>query len=67
MHFSIGFDKRDLPKLHEAFDKIVTSGKWTEGYYTELFENKWSEWNNLASVLFQAGQAQHSPPWNSLS
>lgn len=54
MNFSIGFDKRDLPKVHEAFDKIVESNKWTEGYYTELFESKWSEYNNLDSVAFSS-------------
>ncbi|HEY3252243.1 MAG TPA: aminotransferase class I/II-fold pyridoxal phosphate-dependent enzyme [Ignavibacteria bacterium] len=54
MNFSIGFDKRDLPKIHEAFDKIVTSNKWTEGYYTELFENKWSEYNKLQSAAFSS-------------
>jgi dTDP-4-amino-4,6-dideoxygalactose transaminase len=54
MNFSIGFDKRDLAKVHEAFDKIVSSNKWTEGYYTELFENKWTEYNNLESVSFSS-------------
>lgn len=54
MNFSIGFDKRDLPLVHEAFDKIVSSNKWTEGYYTELFENKWSENNKLLSVAFSS-------------
>ncbi len=54
MQFSIGFDKGDLPKIHEAFDKIVASNKWTEGYYTELFETKWSDWNNLHSVAFSS-------------
>ncbi|MCI0449408.1 MAG: DegT/DnrJ/EryC1/StrS family aminotransferase [Chlorobi bacterium] len=54
MNFSIGFDKRDLPRVHEAFDKIVASNKWTEGYYTELFENKWSELNKLPSVAFSS-------------
>ena len=54
MNFSIGFDKRDLPKVHEAFDKIVASNKWTEGYYTELFENKWAEHNGLHSVAFSS-------------
>lgn len=54
MNFSIGFDKRDLPKIHEAFDKIVSSNKWTESYYTELFENKWAEYNSLASVSFSS-------------
>jgi hypothetical protein len=54
MNFSTGFNKRDLPKVHEAFDKIVASNKWTEGYYTELFENKWAEQNNLSSVSFSS-------------
>lgn len=54
MNFSISFDKRDLPKIHEAFDKIVASNKWTEGYYTELFENKWADYNNLYSVAFSS-------------
>lgn len=54
MNFAIGFDKRDLPKVHEAFDKIVESNKWTEGYYTELFENNWAKWNELESVAFSS-------------
>lgn len=54
MKFTIGFDKRDLPKIHEAFDKIVASNKWTEGYYTELFENKWAEMNELGSAAFSS-------------
>lgn len=54
MNFSIGFDKRDLPRIHEAFDKIVASNKWTEGYYTELFEAKWGEQNELSSVAFSS-------------
>ena len=54
MNFSIGFDKRDLPLIHEAFDKIVSSNKWTESYYTELFENKWAEFNRLESVAFSS-------------
>lgn len=54
MNFSISFDKRDLPKIHVAFDKIIASNKWTEGYYTELFENKWAEYNNLHSVAFSS-------------
>ena len=54
MKFQIGFDKRDLPKVHEAFDKIIASNKWTEGYYTELFENKWAEYNNLDSAAFSS-------------
>ncbi len=54
MKFQIGFDKRDLAKVHEAFDKIIASNKWTEGYYTELFESKWAEYNNLDSAAFSS-------------
>jgi perosamine synthetase len=54
MKFQIGFDKRDLPKVHEAFDKIIASNKWTEGYYTGLFESKWAEYNNLDSAAFSS-------------
>jgi perosamine synthetase len=54
MNFTIGFDKRDLPKIHEYFDKIIASNKWTEGYFTEMFEQKWSEYNNLGSVAFSS-------------
>ena len=54
MNFSIGFDKRDLPAIQDAFDRIVSSNKWTEGYYTELFEQRWSEINELTSVAFSS-------------
>lgn len=54
MNFSIGFDKRDLPLVHEAFDKIVASNKWTESYYTELFENRWAVFNSLNSAAFSS-------------
>jgi perosamine synthetase len=54
MDFSIGFDKRDLPRIHDYFDKIVASQKWTEAYFTDLFEAKWSEYNNLPSVAFSS-------------
>ncbi len=52
MKFSIGFDKRDLPKLHNYWDKIIESQKWTESYFTALFEKKWNIYNNLHSVAF---------------
>ena len=54
MKFSIGFDKRDLPKLHNYWDKIIETNQWTEGYFTKLFEEKWEEYNNLSSVAFSS-------------
>lgn len=50
MKFSIGFDKGDLQTLHKYWDRIIESQCWTEGYFTELFEEKWSEYNHLPSV-----------------
>ena len=52
MRFTIGFDKRDLAILHKHWDKIIESQQWTEGYFTNQFEEKWSEYNNLPSVSF---------------
>ncbi len=52
MKFSIGFDKRDLQKLHSYWDTIIESQQWTEAYFTRLFEEKWANYNNLNSVAF---------------
>ena len=54
MKFSIGFDKRDLPRLHEYWDKIIETNKWTEAYFTKMFEEKWSKYNNIYSVAFNS-------------
>jgi len=52
MKFTIGFDKQDIPTLHKYWDDIIKSQQWTEGYFTKLFEDKWSDYNNLPSVAF---------------
>ncbi|MCH8904533.1 MAG: DegT/DnrJ/EryC1/StrS family aminotransferase [Bacteroidetes bacterium] len=52
MKFSISFDQRDRKILHEYWDSIIDSGKWTEGPFTEKFEESWSEKTNLYSVAF---------------
>lgn len=48
--FTIGFDRRDVDRLHAMWDRILTSERWTEGPFTELFEHRWSQWNGLSSV-----------------
>jgi perosamine synthetase len=50
--FSIGFDRRDLPRLHELWDGIVDSQQWSEGELTRRFEEAWSTHNELGSVAF---------------
>ena len=54
MKFSIGFDKRDLPKLNDYWNDIIDRQQWSEGIYTQLFEEKWAEYNELRSVAFSS-------------
>jgi perosamine synthetase len=48
--FSIGFDRRDLPRLHKLWDGVIASERWTEGPLTEAFEAAWASWSGLGSV-----------------
>jgi len=54
MRFTIGFEKEDLKTLHESWDKIIESQRWSEGDFTNLFEEKWTKHNNLGSVAFSS-------------
>jgi dTDP-4-amino-4,6-dideoxygalactose transaminase len=48
--FAIGFDERDRARLHDLWDEVITSQRWSEGPLTERFEAAWSAWNGLPSV-----------------
>jgi dTDP-4-amino-4,6-dideoxygalactose transaminase len=50
--FKIGFDRRDLPRLHDLWDDVVTSEQWSEGELTRRFEEAWTDRNDLGSVAF---------------
>jgi perosamine synthetase len=50
--FAIGFDQRDRARLHELWDEVIASQRWSEGPLTERFEAAWSAWNGLPSVAF---------------
>ena len=50
--FAIGFDERDRPRLHELWDGVIDSGRWTEGPLTEAFESAWSQHNELPAAAF---------------
>ena len=52
--FKIGFDPRDKKRVFEYWDDIFTSQKWTEGKYTQLFEEKWANWNGAPAVAFSS-------------
>ena len=50
--FAIGFDHRDRARLHELWDSILDSERWSEGPLTDRFETVWSDWNGLGAVAF---------------
>ena len=50
--FAIGFDVRDRARLHELWDGIIDSQRWSEGELTERFEAAWTAWNGVGSVAF---------------
>ncbi|MFL5982649.1 MAG: DegT/DnrJ/EryC1/StrS family aminotransferase [Gaiellaceae bacterium] len=50
--FRIGFDGRDRARLHELWDEVLDSQRWSEGPLVERFEQAWSGWNELPSVAF---------------
>jgi len=54
MKFTIGFEKEDLDKLHASWDEIIVSGVWSEGKFTQLFEERWLFYNQLPSVAFSS-------------
>jgi perosamine synthetase len=54
MKFTIGFEKEDTKKLHDYWDKIIEKNQWSESNFTKMFEEKWSEYNQLQSVAFSS-------------
>jgi perosamine synthetase len=50
--FAIGFDERDRARLHELWDEVIASQRWSEGPLTQSFEQAWAAWNELGSVAF---------------
>ncbi len=48
--FAIGFDERDRGRLHELWDGVLDSQKWTEAGLVERFEALWADWNGCEAV-----------------
>jgi dTDP-4-amino-4,6-dideoxygalactose transaminase len=44
----------DAKKIHEYLDDIILSQQWSEGKFTRMFEEKWSEYNQLHSIAFSS-------------
>jgi perosamine synthetase len=51
-NFRIGFDGRDRARLHELWDEVLDSQRWSEGPLVERFEQTWSAWNGVPAVAF---------------
>ena len=54
MKFKIGFDKSDSALLSGYWSDILNSQRWSEGPYTERFEEKWSQQVGRKSVSFSS-------------
>ncbi len=50
--FAIGFDERDRVRLHELWDEVIASQRWSEGPLTAAFEQAWTDWNGPGAVAF---------------
>ncbi len=48
--FAIGFDRRDRDRLHELWDRVIDSNRWTEGPLVDELEAAWADWNGLPAV-----------------
>ena len=48
--FKISFDQRDQKRVHDCWDEVFASQRWTEGKFTALFEEKWARWNDVPAV-----------------
>ena len=54
MKFKINFELNDKKKLFEYWDDIIKTNIWSHGKYTDLFEEKWSKFNDLYSLSFSS-------------
>ena len=52
--FAIGFDRRDRDRLHELWDEILDSERWSEGAMTARFEALWGELHGLGAVAMSS-------------
>ena len=52
--FAIGFDPRDRTRLHELWDEVIDSQRWSQGPLVEAFESAWEGWNSLPSVALNS-------------
>ena len=54
MKFKIGFEKEDKKKLFEYWNEILENNAWSEGKFTNKFEENWSIYNSKKSLSFSS-------------
>jgi dTDP-4-amino-4,6-dideoxygalactose transaminase len=52
--FAIGFDLRDRARLHELWDGVIDSNRWSEGELTAAFEAAWTAHDELGAVALSS-------------
>lgn len=52
MNFRIGFDFDSQKEVFENWGKIFASHQWSEGYFTDKFEELWSEYCQVKALSF---------------
>jgi len=53
MNFTIGFEEDDKEKIFSSFEEIINIGIWSEGKFTETFEEKWGARHKAPAVAFE--------------
>jgi dTDP-4-amino-4,6-dideoxygalactose transaminase len=52
--FAIGFDHRDRGRLHELWDEVLDSNRWSEASMNQRFEAAWEGWNGAPAVALSS-------------
>jgi dTDP-4-amino-4,6-dideoxygalactose transaminase len=55
--FAVAFDDRDRDRLHQLWDRILDSERWTEGPIVAELETAWEAWNGLPAVCVSSWSA----------
>ena len=48
--FKIGWDPRDRGRLHELWDEVLDSGRWSEATMVDRLEQAWGAWSGAGAV-----------------
>ncbi len=55
--FAIGFDHRDRARLHDLWDSVLDSERWSEGPLVAELERRWTLWNGAEACALSGWSA----------